>query len=122
MVFSTFKSKRNSFAQVFSLNIFYFNKCHFYTDLIYTYSIGLERKLTLIWFFSLLYFCPRLIIYIYIYYFMSEVHTRKINTGQKKRDATVWFLFFFFFENVPIHLTGVKIFSVNRLIHTANIF
>ena len=36
-----------------SLNIFYFNKCHFYTDLIYTYSIGLERKLTLIWFFSL---------------------------------------------------------------------
>ena len=36
----------------FSLNIFYFNKCHFYTDLIYTYSIGLERKLTLIWFFA----------------------------------------------------------------------
>ena len=26
---------------------------HFYTDLIYAYSIGLERKLTLIWFFSL---------------------------------------------------------------------
>ena len=37
----------NKNDDAFSLNIFYFNKCHFYTDLIYTYSIGLDNAFNL---------------------------------------------------------------------------